>query len=290
MATQERSDTSPTAALILVVVIATILTFTFGRTGLLAAVGLFVLSVVAARFMHRTPATPVPARLRRLSTAGRLAVVGEPRYQQTIRDLACAGNAEPTAVLVPEPRNRHDRRAVRVDLLRKDGSATTVGYLMKDDARRYQPKLLELAQRGEAGSCPARIVGGRRQHYGVHLHVGGPEILLFDHDGLGDAPTMPADYAVNVISSADDQEILRDISAGRAVHVIAELRDCQIGTGIHEGARTLEVVLDGERVGELPYATGQRYAAVVRDWRKRTGRALCEAVVISRSIRLLLPK
>lgn len=283
MATQ-RTETSPAATLILVAVIALILTAALGRAGFLIGAAVFVAAACCMRSLFPAPKTSAPDRIRRLSTAGRLAVVGEARYQQALREIACVGEMA-TAVLVPDP---HRKYTVRVDILWRGGLTTTIGHLLKDDARRLRPTLLELARRGEAGSCPARIVGGRKRFYCVHLHVGDPQVLLFDHEGLGDALTLPADHLVSVTS--DHPRLLHDISAGKSVHVIAELRDCVIPDGIHEGARTLEVLLDGERVGRLDYSLGQRYGAVVKDWQRRTGRALCEAVVINESIRLLLPR
>jgi hypothetical protein len=55
------------------------------------------------------------------------------------------------------------------------------------------------------------------------------------------------------------------------------------------------VLLEGECVGQLTYAMGLRYCDVAQEWRARTGRALCEAVIVNEGTRglhakLLLPK
>ncbi|MEV6242038.1 hypothetical protein [Lentzea sp. NPDC051838] len=306
MTMQQRTEPSPAAVLISVAVLALVLTVAFGPLGFVIGLALFALMFIGTK--HRQPSEQiVPARtrsrIRRLSTAGRVAIVGESHYQDAIAEVAKHATAQTledaipaTAVLVPEPANRHDHLAVRVDLLRGDGSAITAGYLRGDQASDYRPLLLELAGRGEVGSCPARIMGGGNRYYGVHLHLGDPRLLLLDHEILGTAPTMPAEHQVAVTGEESNQLILHRVVNGRTpVHVIAELRDCRIAKGTHVGEHTLEVLLEGERIGQLTYAMGLRYCDLAQEWRARTGRALCEAVITNEGTRglqakLLLPK
>ncbi|MGW6933768.1 hypothetical protein ACWGE0_27185 [Lentzea sp. NPDC054927] len=305
MTMQQRTEPSPAAVLISVAVLALVLTVAFGPLGFVIGLALFALMFMGTK--HKAPEqivlTRTRSRIRRLSTAGRVAIVGESHYQDAIAEVARhstayeLGDAIPaTAVLVPEPANRHDTQAVRVDLLRGDGSAITAGYLRGDQAADYQPLLLELADRGEVGSCPARIMGGGHRYYGVHLHLGTPRLLLLDHEALGTAPTLPAEHQVNVTGEEAHQHVLHRVVNGRTpVHVIAELRDCRITKGSHIGEHTLEVLLEGERIGQLTYAMGLRYCDVAQEWRARTGRALCEAVITNEGTRglqakLLLPK
>jgi hypothetical protein len=305
MTMQQHTEPSPAAVLISVAVLALVLTVAFGPLGFVLGLALFALMFVGTK--HKAPDQIVPtrtrSRIRRLSTAGRVAIVGESHYQHAIADVARHSTAHSlddaipaTAVLVPEPANRHDSQAVRVDLLRGDGSAITAGYLRGDQASDYQPLLLELAERGEVGSCPARIMGGGQRYYGVHLHLGVPRLLLLDHEALGTAPTLPAEHQVNVTGEEAHQYVLHRVVNGRTpVHVLAELRDCRIAHGNHTGEHTLEVLLEGERVGQLTYAMGLRYCDVAQEWRARTGRALCEAVITNEGTRglqtkLLLPK
>ncbi len=306
MTMQQRTEPSPAAVLIAVAVLALVLTVALGPLGFVIGLALFALMFVGTKKNQASePITPMRtrSRIRRLSTAGRVAIVGESHHQDAIAEIAGHATAYKTdeavpvtAVLVPEPANRHDRQAVRVDLLRGDGSAVTVGYLRSDQASDYQPLLLELAERGEVGSCPARIVGGGQRHYGVHLHLGVPRLLLLDHEVLGTALTLPAEQQVTITDEEAHQHVLHRVVNGRTpVHVVAELKDCRITKGSHTGKPTLEVLLEGERIGQLNYAMGLRYREIAEEWRARTGRVLCEAVITNEGTRglhakLLLPK
>ncbi|WP_086662227.1 hypothetical protein [Lentzea kentuckyensis] len=306
MTMQQRTEPSPAAVLISVAVLALVLTVAFGPLGFVIGLALFALMFIGSK-NRAAPDQVAPmrtrSRIRRLSTAGRVAIVGESHYQDAIAEVARHSTALPldeaipaTAVLIPEQANRYDQQSVRVDLLRGDGSAITAGYLRGDQAADYQPLLLELAERGEVGSCPARIMGGGQRYYGVHLHLGVPRLLLLDHEVLGIAPTLPAERQVNVMGEEAHQYVLHRVVNGRTpVHVIAELRDCRIAHGSHTGEHTLEVLLEGECIGQLSYAMGLRYCDIAQEWRARTGRALCEAVITNEGTRglqtkLLLPK
>ncbi|HEX7307572.1 hypothetical protein [Lentzea sp.] len=300
MTMQQRTEPSPAAVLIAVAVLALVLTVALGPLGFVIGLALFALMFVGTKHNHASePVTTMRtrSRIRRLSTAGRVAVVDESHHQDAIAEiarqasaLAVDGAVPATAVLVPE-----SGKVVRVDLLRTDGSAVTAGYLRGDQATDYQPLLLELAERGELGSCPARILGSG-PHYGVHLHLGVPRLLLLDHEALGTAPTLPAEQQVTITDEESHQHVLHRVVNGRTpVHVIAELKDCRIARGSHIGEHTLEVLLEGERIGQLAHSTGRRYWETVQQWRARTGRALCEAVITNEGTRglhakLLLPK
>lgn len=303
MTMQQRTEPSPAAVLIAVAVLALVLTVAFGPLGFVIGLALFGLMFIGTK--NKTAEQIVPtrtrSRLRRLSTAGRISIVGEAHHQDAIAEVvrlsaSVDGNDVPaTAVLVPESASRHDRAAVRVDLLRGDGTAVTAGYLRSEQAAEYQPLLLDLAERGEVGSCPARIVGSS-SYFGVHLHLGIPRLLLLDHEALGTAPTLPAELQVAVVGEEAHQHVLHRVVNGRTpVHVIAELRDCRIVTGSHIGEHTLEVLLEGESIGQLTFAMGLRYCDMTQEWRARTGRALCEAVITNEGTRglqanLLLPR
>lgn len=301
MAMQQRTEPSPAAVLIAVAVLALVLTVALGPLGFVIGLALFALMFVGTKNNHASePIAPMRtrSRIRRLSTAGRIALVSESHHQDAIAEITrqttahkIDGAVPATAVLVPE-----SAKAVRVDLLRGDGSAVTAGHLRTDQATDYQPLLLELAQRGEVGSCPARILGNSHGYYSVHLHLGAPRLLLLDHEALGTAPTLPAERQVTLTDEEAHQLVLHRVVNGRTpVHVIAELKDCRITKGPHTGEHTLEVLLEGERVGQLTYATALRYYEMVQDWRARTGRALCEAVITNEGTRglhakLLLPR
>ncbi|MFD4640617.1 hypothetical protein ACFWN2_25100 [Lentzea sp. NPDC058436] len=313
MTMQQRTEPSPAAVLIAVAVLALVLTVAFGPLGFVIGLALFALMFVGTKNKTADQITPVRtrSRLRRLSTAGRVSIVGESHHQDAIAEIVrlatredtqentpedAGGSTVPaTAVLVPEPATRYDHASVRVDLLRGDGSAITAGYLRAEQAADYRPLLLDLADRGEVGSCPARIIGGD-QRFGVHLHLGAPRLLLLDHEALGTAPTLTAEHQVAVVGEQVHQHVLHRVVDGRTpAHVIAELRDCRIARGSHTGEHTLEVLLEGESIGQLTYAMGLRYCDVVQEWRARTGRALCEAVITNEGTRglqanLLLPK
>jgi hypothetical protein len=319
MVTQQRKEPSTKAMLIGAGVFALILTAAFGGVGLAIGAVVFILVAIGSATGNKTPALerttavavpiPVTQRPRKLSAAGRVQVVGESHYQHAIAQVAGGRSTysledaiAAIAVLVPEPHNPHDRNAVRVDLMRSDGYAVTAGYLAREDAARYQPALLTLAQQGEIGTCPTRIMGGGQRFYGVHLHLGAPErVLLVNNHAAAATPTaevLPAEHLVTVTGEEEHQDVLSRFvnpQVRQQTSVLAELRNGEITKGKHVGEQTLEVLVDGNRVGQLTYAMGQRYGALVNNWRAANGHALCEAVVSHEGTRglqvqLLLPR
>lgn len=113
-------------------------------------------------------------------------VVGESNYQPAIRE-ACAWKPgvdtrfECFAELIPEPSNRYDPNAVRVDI---DGAC--VGYLSRADAVELGPAISEALGEHGSGLVRAVIAGratGETDNLGVFLHLRlGREIAPDDAD------------------------------------------------------------------------------------------------------------
>lgn len=116
-------------------------------------------------------------------------LVGEAYYQSAL-DSVCGGRTEDgharecIAVLVPEPRNPHDRNAVAGWI-----EGQQVGHLSRDDAHRYQPVARRLSAIDAVGACAALILGGWDRgrndtgHYGVTLSLAPPGRCLQLLDG-----------------------------------------------------------------------------------------------------------
>ena len=104
-------------------------------------------------------------------------VVGVSRRQQALAAIVeRRGRSGRTltidAVLALEDTNPHDANAVRVEI---DGEM--VGYLSRNNARRYRADLAAVGQPQASVRCKARIVGGfetpsgERAHFGVRLDL-----------------------------------------------------------------------------------------------------------------------
>jgi HIRAN domain len=81
------------------------------------------------------------------------------------------------AVLVREPDNPKDRNAIAVHAQ----GGGKLGYLKREDARRYGQVFESLEKRGyEAAACPAMLTGGDGESYGVVLAISAPGFVLRD--------------------------------------------------------------------------------------------------------------
>ena len=87
-------------------------------------------------------------------------IVGESHYQDSLMRI-CGGRSEEAAQkfvearLVLDDKNPHDNKAVRVDI---DGNV--VGYLSKQNARKYRAYLKKIGRGDVVGVCQAVVVGG----------------------------------------------------------------------------------------------------------------------------------
>ncbi len=113
---------------------------------------------------------------------GAVQVVGESNYQDSLRWAANGTNTEGPnnprvyAEVIPEPSNRYDSNAVRIQV-----GGRLVGYLARADAVVYQPLLLPHSAAGRIPACEARIKGGYttddgfQASLGIELYIAGPD-------------------------------------------------------------------------------------------------------------------
>lgn len=101
-------------------------------------------------------------------------IVGESNYQDALERIAGRSDESAeyycTAQLVPEPKNSHDNRAIRVDI-----DSRTVGYIARNETSDFHSVL-----GGRSANVDALIVGGwergkrGRGHFGVKLDIAVP--------------------------------------------------------------------------------------------------------------------
>lgn len=167
-------------------------------------------------------------------------MVGESHYQPALKAAARGrtvaegdlDNAIPVvATLVPEPENKYDRNAVRVDV-----EGRTVGYLPREIAGDFQPVLRRLHAAGKVGSCHARIMGGGRRNYGIHLHLAPADRAVCANDP-GKLEIIGGDRTVTVVGEERHQESIGAIArSDGVVGVFASLAPCTIQKGKYAGA------------------------------------------------------
>ena len=119
-------------------------------------------AVVLWLLIRKSPG-PIPNKsLRAITGRGPMAldIVGESRYQAALERI-CGGRTESganrvvSAILIPDPRTRRTRTAVRVEIL-----GDTVGYLDRRNALLSRGQLDRLGIPGERAICAAKILGG----------------------------------------------------------------------------------------------------------------------------------
>lgn len=100
----------------------------------------------------------------------RLEVVGESNYQKNIKKVR--RNAPLLLELHAEPKNPHDKNAVKVVARHSFGRVLLVGYLSRSDAKKYQPKVIAARKAGQIVQLPARVFGGTKQQPSLGVWMG----------------------------------------------------------------------------------------------------------------------
>lgn len=250
----------------------------------------------AAEIAEQTMPVPVDELLEPLSSRGRQKVVGE-QYRSHALKAAIAGRRvgkpgkwetalRAPAYLIAETENPHDPRAVAVSLA-VDGGALKVGYLPREDAARYQPLLTHLAAQGRVASCDAGIVQGGHGPQ-VFLYLAAPDECVFQNRAPR-ASRVAADRSCALSGEGQHQEVITRFEGGSGM-VWATLHAGTVERGKIAGKPTIEVRFDGEPVGVMSAAQGERYGQVLT-W---AGGIAAEAQVYKGSrgleVRVFLPK
>jgi hypothetical protein len=128
-------------------------------------------------FSKPAPAVPLARLWLEGSGTFALEIVGEASYEPALETI-CGGrtdesvNLKSEACLICEDSNPYDSMAVRVDI-----GGHTVGYLSRDNARRYRQELQRIGYPKQQAFCSAVIRGGwdrgsrGRGHFGVWLDL-----------------------------------------------------------------------------------------------------------------------
>lgn len=218
---------------------------------------------------------PLPGAPSRLGARGRVSVVGEFYRQDGIgfvvggRVVADGGNwdeaLEAEAALVPEPDNPHDRNAVRVDLCTPRGWVTA-GYIAREQAVEYQPRLLRMARAGQLPTTEARICRARGGPLAVYLHLSDADSCVLANPPRVGVVVLGSERSCAVTGENKHQDVLEPLAPrttdGRT-HMWATVHPSTVTNGKYAGQPTLEVRLDGLRVGSLTATQAARYMDAV---------------------------
>lgn len=229
---------------------------------------------------------PVPRALARRWAAARR---GESYYQKALEAVTRGmylpritgdnwdDSVSITAELRPEPDNRFDANAVRVEISRH-----RIGYLPAEVAQDYQPHLLNLAKKGQVGTCESRLMIGPTGGISVYLHLGPPDAVAFAVDAPENSIPLSPESMTTVTGEEDHKNVLRQLapaSTGAQRWETAALGFCTIAKGKFAGQQAIEVRLGGERVGQLTRAMTQRYQQLVRDALDAGKTPICRAIL-----------
>lgn len=165
------------------------------------------------------------------------------------------------AALLPDPTNPGDAAAVAVEV-----EGRPVGYLDDDTARRWQPRLSDLAASGQHLVVPARVRArrrGKRVDGAVTLDLPEPSGIR-PANPVPQTPyvVLPTGSTVQVVREEDHLDVLSrwtsdgDVPVAVTLHTVTEDR-------ARSTVQVVEARLDGERVGVLSPAQTANLLALV---------------------------
>lgn len=213
---------------------------------------------------HRPAACPPPGRpVEPWGRCGQLEVEGEFARPDAVKTLLGhlgdfhkpdgAERSDVEAVLLPDPENPFDPKAVAVYLENHH-----VGYLSRDDARRYAQALDAATREGLYFRTRGRLWGSSSGHSGrgvvarANVWLPQPELMLPENP-LPDEPhvVLPGRHTVQVTKEDEHHDVLiKYVSDGAGRPVAVELVVVEEQRARSRSTR-VQVELDGERVGVL---------------------------------------
>lgn len=219
-----------------------------------------------------------------LAPGSELEVVGESNYQPALEWAGWGRTPDGCrmplvmAELVREPRNPHDRNAVRVDV-----GGHTVGYVPRDIAPQLHPIIDHLWSNGFPATCRATLTGGWDRGWqgagtiGIVLDVRHPA-TTFDPSTM---PSLPGGKRVSVTREEHYADHLSTLLQRRPeVDVLGQLRVVERDPHAKTAAPTIEVWAGGGTIGYLTAKMSARYvpflAAAQRGGLPTTSRTLIQ--------------
>lgn len=196
-------------------------------------------------------------------------VAGESHYTEALREVVGKVKQgqdvelKTSALLVPEPRNRHDRNAIAVHI-----GGHQVGFLAREDAARYTKVLQALDKARLVGQVNARVWGGIHSDYesdrrgnlvevprfraSVQLDLAEPHLLVPGNLPPGGAhELLPSGNAIQVTGEEKHVDALAPYAGAEGEQfVYATLHE--LVEHLPRSTRTvIEVRIDGQRIGQL---------------------------------------
>jgi hypothetical protein len=218
-------------------------------------------------------------------------VVGESHYEQSFRAICGPPTfdgyrVDSLAELRPQPDNPYDPAAVAIFI-----NGLQVGYLSREDARRFGPIVQEAMTTHGRATCYAVILGGWDRGGG---DIGGYGVRLrFSDRSWEFAPVeddevrLPTGGAVSVSNEQEYQDALigavrgADLSIG-SFPSLAELVPADRNPRLkQDSGSVLEVRIGGRTVGFLTKAMSDRYLPAVEAAVSAGKRTTCEASLFS---------
>lgn len=189
---------------------------------------------------------------------GAISAVGEQYNTATLRQAwKLAPNRDDIVVaLIPEPRNRYDSNAVRMDIV-IDAKAYKAGYIASEEAGRYQPLLNRLWAEGIIGYGHGKI---RESYDGYQVYV------RLETDPLRLLPPKVQDphgvfvdgyYPMAVVGEEQYQAALQPYAL--QVDYLFALHPTTVAKGKYAGQMTYAVYLDGQLVGQITRGQAEKH-------------------------------
>ncbi len=192
---------------------------------------------------------------------GAISAVGE---QYHLRDLKKVWKLVPdrdhiTVALVPEPTNRYDSAAVRMDVL-VDGFAFTAGYVPKVESAAIHRVLAPLAAAGYTGIGDGKIRIGHK-HLEVYARLSEePELLVPPPINDPNGQFIDGYFDLTVTGEEAYQEVIASNAQRR--NLVFALHPSLVSKGKYAGETTYTVYLDGMVVGVLTRAMAVKHGPV----------------------------
>lgn len=164
--------------------------------------------------------------------------------------------------LIPEPTNRYDSNAIRMDLL-VDGKSFTAGYVASEEAVQYAPKLWALWESGHVGYGYGRIRQYPDQFQVYLLASSDPDSLVPPAvtDPIGEF--IDGSYPLTVVGEERYQDVIAPYANFSRQYVFA-MHPSTIEKGKYAGQETYSVYLDGLIVGTLTRAMSAKHGPLFK--------------------------